>query len=226
VLGIAAALIMFVTVNRTSSIQNKADIFLRLFQARLSEPLDSTLLFFGSEVRDVGTEAILYLSHSVPLFAISADVDYGGPYMGAMDFPFVLRQLEPVVGIDVAHVFELRTLALTTERVLGVGWDTTLSFLIMDFGVPGMLVAMALLGYAGQKVKTQVRKGGGFPLVLIGSLLMLACAYMPVTSVISDTNIFFLLTASIAMTIFVPQRPHTHLPQEAAPLAQAGRSGS
>ena len=204
-LGLSAALILYVTVNRsTVVVENKSTVFLRIFQAHLGNGTQSIFDLFGNGVQDVATEALLYISHPVSLFAISSNVDYGGPYFGAMDFPFILRQLQPITGINVQQVLDLKIFTLSSERVIGVGWDTALSGLIMDFTVPGMLLAMALFGFAGQRVMAKVRRAAGFPMVVVAAVLIMVAAYMPYFSALSDTNILFLLITCALMAKFGP----------------------
>lgn len=216
VLGLAAIMIIYVTINRTSAdYSSKADVFLRLFQSWVDPHVDNILLRFGDGVRDVVIEAILYLSHTVPLFAISSEIDYGGPYFGAMNFPFIMRQLQPIIGINPQDVLSLKIFSINAERVIGVGWDTALSGLIMDFGIPGMMIAMGLFGYAGQRVITKVHQGGSLPQAIIAAELMLTAAYTPYFSALADTNLLFLLVACALMARFVPA-PRRQPPSVAA----------
>lgn len=197
VIGGGVAYLLYVTINRvTVDVESKAEVFLRLFRASLSPGLDGVLLAFGRDVRDVIVEALLYVSHTPSLFAASAVIDFGGPYWGMMNFPFVMRQLEPVFGHSVAGALELKRMFIGTERVLGVGWDTALSGMIMDFGRIGMLAFMLVLGLISQWTWRGAKGAGQFPLVVLGVVMMVQAVYTPYLSAISDTNMFFLLVAS------------------------------
>lgn len=197
VIGLGIAYLIYVTISRTTvDVESKADVFLRLFRASLSPGLDETLMAFGQDIRDVMVEGLMYFSHTPSLFAASSEIDFGGPYWGMMNFPFLLRQLEPVFGHSVAAVLELKRFYIGTERVLGVGWDTALSGMIMDFGRVGMLGFMMLLGLFGQWAWRGARSAGRFPLVILAVVMMVQAVYTPFLSAISDTNMFFLLIAS------------------------------
>ena len=123
------------------------------------------------------------------------------------DFPFISRQLEPIFGHSVVGLIQLKTFYLNSERVLGVGWDTALSALILDFTVPGMLILMALFGYVSERVMIAVRWGATFPAVVVLAVLMVQAAYTPYLSAIADTNLLLLLLTCTFLVTRVRAQP-------------------
>lgn len=194
ILGVGGAFLIYITMSRTSGMDgvDKADIFLRFFSARLNPGLDSLLYSISPAVRDFLVEALIYASHPVAMFSIFTGIDFGGPYFGVHNFPFVARQLEPVFGHSVIDAYNKKVYYMSAEGVIGVGWITSIHTLILDFGIAGMSVFMALQGYLSQLYWTRVRQGAGFGSVLVYILLICAAAFMPYWYVFSDTNIFLL----------------------------------
>lgn len=200
--GLAAAVVIFVTVNRSAieTPRAKADLFLIYFNAELSDWFENLIAPLGQAVRDFLTEVILYLSSSVPLFSIFSQIDFGRRFYGVFDFPFLMRQIEPFTGISVIDSWNIRTEYLGSEQVIGTGWTTAPSHLILDVGVVGMLIFLLLQGAASEWTWNRVRRGGSFGTTLLCVILTIAAIYMPFLPALSDTHLF-LLTASVLATL-------------------------
>ncbi len=201
--GVAASVIIFVTVNRSAldTPRAKADLFLIYFNAEMSGWFEDFIAPLGQGVRDFVTEVVLYLSSSVPLFSIFSQIDFGRRFYGVFDFPFLMRQIEPMTGISVIDSWNIRTQYLGSEQVIGTGWTTAPSHLILDFGVIGMVIFLFLQGVASEWTWNRVRGGGSFGVTLICVILTVAAIYMPFLPALSDTNLF-LLTIAILLVLF------------------------
>lgn len=199
--GIAASVLIFVTVNRSAldTPRAKADLFLIYFNAELARWFEDIIAPLGQGVRDFVTEVVLYLSSSVPLFSIFNEIDFGRRFYGVFDFPFLMRQIEPFTGISVIDSWNIRTQFLGSEQVIGTGWTTAPSHLILDFGLVGMVVFILLQGMASEWIWGRVRGGSGFGVTLICVILTVAAIYMPFLPALSDTNLFLLTLAVLSM---------------------------
>lgn len=202
--GVAASVIIFVTVNRSAldTPRAKADLFLIYFNAEMSGWFEDFISPLGQGVRDFVTEVILYLSSSVPLFSVFSQIDFGRRFYGVFDFPFLMRQIEPMTGISVIDSWNIRTQYLGSEQVIGTGWTTAPSHLILDFGVIGMVIFLFLQGVASEWTWNRVRGGGTFGVTLICVILTVAAIYMPFLPALSDTNLFLLTIAVLVMLFF------------------------
>lgn len=200
--GLAASVVIFVTINRSAieTPRAKADLFLIYFNAELSDWFEALIAPFGQGVRDFLTEVILYLSSSVPLFSIFSQIDFGRHFYGVFDFPFLMRQIEPFTGISVIDSWNIRTQYLGSEQVIGTGWTTAPSHLMLDFGVVGMVTFLFLQGAASEWTWNRVRRGGSFGTTMLCVILTIAAIYMPFLPALSDTNLF-LLTIAIALMV-------------------------
>lgn len=203
ILGTAAAFILYVTMARTTGIEgyNKADLFLRLFNARLNPTVDAALSAISPGGRDIVVEMLIYISHSVPLFSVFLEIDFGRHYWGLHDFPFIFRQLEPLTGMSVIEAYRIKTAYLGSQGVIGVGWITTVHTLLMDFGTFGMILFLGVQGYFSQWAWGRVRRGHGFVSVMLCIVMMTAAVYLPFFNAFADTNIFLLLLFLIAVMV-------------------------
>jgi oligosaccharide repeat unit polymerase len=199
--GLAAAVVIFVTINRSAieTPRAKADLFLIYFNAELSDWFENLIAPFGQGVRDFLTEVILYLSSSVPLFSIFSQIDFGRHFYGVFDFPFLMRQVEPFTGISVIDSWNIRTQYLGSEQVIGTGWTTAPSHLMLDVGVVGMVIFLVLQGAASEWTWNRVRRGGSFGTTMLCVILTIAAIYMPFLPALSDTNLFLLAIAVAVM---------------------------
>lgn len=201
--SLAVSVIVFVTVNRLGDTfrYKKGDLLLVFFNAKLSNWFEDLIYPLSTGVRTFMIESVLYLSSSVPLFSRFLDIDFGRLYFGVFDFPFIMRQLEPMTGISVIGAWDTRVRYLGSEHVIGSGWTTTPSHLMLDFGVIGMMLFLFIQGMVSEMAWKQVRHGGGFGITLVCVVLTVAAIYMPFLPAISDTNIFLLLVVMVAMLV-------------------------
>lgn len=195
IMGASAAFIFYITMNRTTGADghNKAELFLKYFGASINPTLDAMLGWFGVGLRDFAIEALIYVSHPVPLFSVFVDIDFGKLFWGMHDFPFLFRQFEPIFGYSVLEAYRLKVFYLSTQGVIGVGWNTALSSLLLDFGTAGMFIFLLLQGFLSQWCWARVRRGGRFGTVLVSVLFTIAAVYMPFMGAFADTTIFLLL---------------------------------
>jgi oligosaccharide repeat unit polymerase len=208
VLGASGFYIVYITMNRSTGGGGgleKADQLLYLFNASLNPMIESALEYFGGEVREFVVESLIYVSHTVPLFSVFVEIDFGPLGWGLHDFPFVFRQFEPFFHYNVIEAYRLRTFYLQAEGVIGVGWNTALASLLLDFGTPGMLIFMAAQGFVSQWSWSGVRRQRGFGMVLVCVVMMIAAVYLPYMGAFSDTNMF-LLMSFLALTAFIRSR--------------------
>jgi oligosaccharide repeat unit polymerase len=185
----------FVTMERTTGVAGagKADLFLYFFNARPSPSLEAGLLYLNESLRDIVVEALLYISHTVPLFSRLLMIDFGRHFYGMLDFPFLMRQFEPLFGYSTIGALQTKELALNADKVIGVGWTTAFSSQLMDFGLIGALLFQAGQGYLSERAFRSVRRGGGFGVVLVLVLAIVAAVYLPYLPAFSDTNLILLL---------------------------------
>jgi hypothetical protein len=119
--------------------------------------------------------------------------------------PFVMRQLEPFTGIGVIDALNAKTDALSATGVIGVGWTTGISFLIMDVGRVGAGVVLFAQGLYTSYAWRRAIVGSDFHEILVALVLMALTIYMPLLAGSSDTNLFLLWLFCIG-TNFVRSR--------------------
>lgn len=196
IFGVCAAFVIFVTMSRTSGFagyNDRAHLLLTLFDARLNPVVDTILSSTSIGFRDFFVEALIYVSHPVPMFSLFLGIDFGPLYWGIHDFPFFFRQIEPITGTSVIEAYRIKTLYMSTEGVIGVGWITSLHTLLLDFGTFGLFVFMCAQGFASQWAWASVRRGHGFGSVFFCVLFMTAAVHLPYYPMSSDTNMFLLM---------------------------------
>lgn len=182
----------------------KAEVLERLFQFRTAPWFDSLASLFGAVVRDTIIEATVYFTSSVALFERFLDTNLEAVSAGAMNFPLLYRQLQPLTGIDVAAMYQVKVAALDSQGVIGVGWTTAVSHLIMDFGFLGAAVALALQGYIGAWSWRRALSGGDYIDCMLAALFVIAAIYLPLLPAFSDTNLFLMALACFAWRLFGP----------------------
>jgi hypothetical protein len=190
--------LIYITVYRSDNGYSidRTSIILSIFRAKINPELDAFLFKLGLGPREFIVELILYISHSVPLFSLSSEIDFLTKTYGAMTFPFVFRQIEPITGIIVIDALINKGNFINSLNVIGVGWDTSLSSPLTDFGMLGLLAYMAILGTFSHWAWLRAVQSREFGAVVLCSLFMLSAAYSPFLPLFSDTNMFFLLIFS------------------------------
>jgi len=183
----------------------KADVLARLFQYHTASWFDKTLTIVGSGIRNTIIEAVVYFTSSVALFDQFLDTHLVGVSYGAMNFPFLFRQLESVTGISVEGMYELKVATLDAQNVIGVGWTTTISHLIMDFGFLGTLLALFVQGYLGAWAWRRALTGGNLIDCILACLMTVAAVYLPLLPSFADTNLFLTLVFCFLWRSFGPR---------------------
>lgn len=193
--AIGILLLFFITVNRGQSlaISDRSSILLSIFGATINNELDQYLYYLGDVIREVTIETIIYVSHTIPLFSVSSGMNFDFNTYGALTFPFVFRQFEPLTGIIVIDSLLQKGDYINSLNVIGVGWDTGLSSPLIDFGFAGLLIYMATLGFLSHLVWMKAKSQGDFGSIFLSSIFIIAAIYMPFLPLFSDTSMFFLI---------------------------------
>lgn len=171
---------------------DKSEVLARLFDFTLQPSLDAVLEAAGPGVRTTFVEGVIYFSSPVPLFSRFLQADPSSPSLGAMTFPFVLRQLEPLTGISVIGELDAKVEMMRNMDVIGVGWTTAISAYIQDFGTFGAGLFLFLQGYYSAWAWRRAREGTNFHHAVIALLMLTSAIYMPLVPAVSDTNIFLM----------------------------------
>lgn len=180
----------------------KSEVLARLFDFTTAAWFDKLVAPLGIGIRETIIEAVVYFSSSVALFDRFLDTDLRGIAYGAMDFPFLYRQLTPFTGVDVMQMYDLKVATLNAQNVIGVGWTTTLSHLIMDFGYIGSAILLFLQGVLGAWAWRKALVQGDFISCVIASLMIIAAIYIPLLPAFSDTNLFFMIIFCFVWRLF------------------------
>jgi oligosaccharide repeat unit polymerase len=213
--GLMVAYMGYVAIARNDSRISdvKSEVLARLFDFNLSHSFEVVIGLFGSGVRETVIEALVYFSSSISLFSRFLMSDLTGVSKGAMDFPFLYRQIEPLTGINVADMYQLRVAMLDAQQVIGVGWTTAVANLIMDFGFIGASIFLILQGFLSAIAWRTALNAGSFLDCVLATLAMIGALYLPLIPAFSDNNIFFLLLFCLAVKWFdvrrsVPRQPY------------------
>ncbi|MEG3092917.1 O-antigen polymerase [Sphingomonas sp. PB1R3] len=206
--GLMVAYMGYVAIARNDSRISsvKSEVLARLFDFDLSPTFEYIIGWFGSGVRETVIEALVYFSSSIALFDRFLKTDLFGISYGAMNFPFLYRQIEPLTNIDVAVMYQLRVTALDAQQVIGVGWTTAIANLIMDFGFVGAAVFLMLQGFLSAIAWRAAARGGSFLDCVLATLGLIGALYLPLIPAFSDNNLFFLLWFCLAIKWFDVRR--------------------
>lgn len=196
----------------------KSEVLARFFDFTTAPMFDAVAGLFGTSVRETLIEALVYFSSSIALFSRFLQTDLYDISKGAMNFPFLYRQLEPLIGIDPGDMYQLRVAALEAQRVIGVGWTTAISHLIMDFGFVGAGLFLAVQGFVSSVVWRSAVSGGPFLDCVLATLMIIAAVYLPLIPAFSDNNIFLLLLFCVGAKWFGIRRRHTAVQRDPAAI--------
>ena len=201
VVGAMVSYMGFIAIVRNDSRISdvKSEVLARLFDFTTARWFDVAVSWLGTGVRETIIEAVVYFSSSVALFDRFLDTDLNGIAYGAMDFPFLYRQITWLTGVDVIQMYDLKVATLNAQQVIGVGWTTTLSHLIMDFGYRGSALLLFIQGLVGAWAWRKVLLQGDFISCVFASLMTIAAIYMPLSPAFSDTNLFLMLAFCFVM---------------------------
>jgi len=172
---------------------SKTDVLISLFDFDLHPAFASLIFLLPQAVHDAVVEALVYFTNAIPLFAAFLDYDDWGLSLGATTFPVVFRQFEAFTGISVAEIMLHKTEILGVLGVMPVGWTTSLSSFVMDFGFVGSYVVFLLQGYLTAAIYRSARRSNRFELTLVAAVMLMAVVYSPMLPAFSDTNILLLL---------------------------------
>lgn len=178
--------------------RDKGQVILRLFDVRLVAWLDDFLGWLGGSVRSAIIEGVVYFSSSIALFARFNASDVASHTFGAMSFPFVMRQLEPLTGISVSGALDAKIVMMHGSGVIGVGWTTGISSYVLDFGRIGACLVLFLQGFYSAFAWRRALLQGGFHAVVIAVTLMTSVCYLPFLAATAETNLLFLWVFSCA----------------------------
>ncbi|KQM81677.1 hypothetical protein ASE67_17195 [Sphingomonas sp. Leaf23] len=215
--GLMVAYMGYVAIARNDSRISsvKSEVLARLFDFDLSGTFDAIISLFGNGVRETVIEALVYFSSSIALFDRFLKTDLFGISKGAMNFPFLYRQIEPLTHINVADMYQLRVAALDSQFVIGVGWTTAIANIIMDFGYVGMVIFLMAQGFLSAIAWRAAVSGGSFLDCVLATLGLIGAIYLPLIPAFSDNNIFFLLLFCLAVKWFDVRRSGLIQPSKA-----------
>jgi len=211
-LGISLAMVVYmgyVAIARNDGLisNDKTEVLAALFDYTL--PADVELVFgaLGNGVKTTLIEAMVYFSHSIPLFSVFLTIDFQQSYAGAMSFPFVMRQLEPLTGISVIGALATISQLMEGAGVIGVGWATGISSYILDFGHIGAAVFLFLQGFYTAHAWRRAVFGNDFHDSLVALVLLALVVYMPLMAASSDTNLLLLWVFGVVASAFRKRQP-------------------
>lgn len=171
---------------------DKAEVLARIFDFRINPAFDAFLSWMGGDIRSTVTEAIVYFSSSVALFAKFLGIDNSERFFGAMSFPIIFRQIESLTGISVSGAYALKVDLMSSAGVIGVAWETAIASYVRDFGFLGACILLLVQGYYTASVWRRAIGGTGFNEGMIAVVMLSAVVYMPLLAASSDTNLLFL----------------------------------
>lgn len=144
--------------------------------------------------RSAIVEAMVYFSSCITLFSefilLEKTADFHS--FGAMTFPFLMRQLEPITGISVLGSLQNKIDLMYSLGAMGNGWTTGLSSYILDFGYWGAGVVLVIIGYYSQHTWVVAKNTKDFNDLVIAVLLVVSAIYTPFLLASAETNLFLL----------------------------------
>lgn len=217
--GLMVAYMGYVAIARNDSRISdvKSQVLARLFDFSLSPRFETFIGWFGSGVRETVIEALVYFSSSISLFDRFLRTDLFNVSGGAMNFPFLYRQIEPLTHIDVADMYKLRVAVLDAQQVIGVGWTTAIANALMDFGFVGTVIFLMTQGFLSALAWRAAVSGGSFIDCILATLGLVGAIYLPLIPAFSDNNVFFLLLFCLIVKWFDLRRPAA-LPRDQAAI--------
>ena len=175
----------------------KSDILANLFDFSVNPGFERALDRAGPSVKDAVVEGIVYFSSPVNMFAVFLSIPKQRQYFGVVTFPLLARRLEFLTGLNVSAVMSANSQMLADAGVMGVAWSTSYASFILDFGIIGAGIFVALIGFlSGKAWQIHLRERTFSSLML----LLIACVvivYMPLIPAISDTNLLMLTIVSV-----------------------------
>jgi oligosaccharide repeat unit polymerase len=219
IVSVAATYMLYIAVARVEiwTTSTKEDILVALFNFRISNGLDYTLSFLPLPLRSAIVEGILYFSHTPALLETFLERVEDVRFYGANSQPFVFRRILFLTGIDPASAYTYKVALLDNSGLVGVGWSTAYSGLILDFGRIGVAVSMFVLGAAGQIAWNIEQSRRSVDAKFLYVIIILNIVYLPTSIGISDTNVFLCLLFIILKVLFFRPLPNVHGPAASLP---------
>jgi hypothetical protein len=171
---------------------DKVNVLSTLFDFEISDWFDSFIIIFPPIVKTTIVEGVTYFSSTVPLFSMFMDVEWSRFYSGAMTFPFIFRQMEPITSISVIGGLREKISEMQSLGVIGVGWTTGFSSFIMDFGFIGALLFTSILGWICSNIWNNAVNLTSPYALIAGICILVWMVYLPLFPAMSD-NTFLLL---------------------------------
>lgn len=205
IVGGGAAYMLYIAVSRVEiwTINTKEDVLIALFKFRIGDTADWALSLLPTGLRSSIVEGILYFSHTPALLDNILLQEVGVRFYGANLQPFVFRRLQPLIGIDPAEAYAYKVALLDSAGLVGVGWSTAYSGLLLDFGIYFILPMMFLLGFFAQLVHSKARSDNSFDAHFLYVLLLISIIYLPTVIAISDVGIFLATVFAIVRVFFL-----------------------
>lgn len=204
IVGGGLAYMLFIAVSRVEiwTVNTKEDVLIALFKFRISNTMDWILSFLPIGLRSSIVEGILYFSHTPALLDNILQQDGGLRFYGANLQPFLFRRVQPIVGIDPAEAYAYKVALLDSVGLVGVGWSTAYSGLLLDFGRYSILALMFFLGLFSQAVNAIAKRTDDFDTHFLYAVLLISIIYLPTVIAISDIGIF-LATLFAIFRVFI-----------------------
>jgi hypothetical protein len=211
-LGVFLAMVVYmgyVAINRNDGLisHDKTEVLAHYFDYTISPWFDQMLGLFGNGARATFIEAMVYFSSPVPLFSKFLTLDFPQIYAGAMTFPFVMRQIESFTGVSIVGTMRVISQLMNEAGVIGVGWSTSISTYILDFGRIGAAIVLFMQGFYTAFAWRRAIRGNDFNEVLIALVLLTAVIYMPLIAASADTNLFLLWVFGVVALVFRKRGP-------------------
>ena len=184
------------------SIDDKVNVLEGIFKFSLPNNLTLILSAISSNLKVTFIEAVVYFSSPITLFSRFITVDIPRLYMGAISFPFLMRQLEPLTNISVVASMQAKISLMESAGVTGIGWTTAISSYIMDVGRWGAAFVLFLQGFYTAHAWNCLNCRNNFHDVVVVMVLFTIAIYMPLVSGTGETNLFLLWVFCIGISLF------------------------
>ncbi len=220
--GLMISYMGFIAVARNdgSISDDKSVMLMQLFEFRFQPWVEQFFANMGTGLRGAFVEGVIYFSSPVGLFENFLNQRWT-MHWGETTFPFMARQLQRFTGAPITPAFLDKVDTLNESGVIGVGWTTSISSYILDYGYIGAILFMFVLGYYSQLAWIRLVSFRNFYDVVIGILVILNAIYMPLIPSYTETNIFLLWTVAILLSVAAGRRRHPAVATRGA----SGRAG-
>lgn len=190
----AVAYMGYVAVARNDRLMSddKTEVLERLFAYQLAPPVQRLTEEVSPVVAGGTVEGLVYFSSSVALFKVFLDQPLPPPTFGALTFPFLFRQLEPLTGMNVISALDGKADMMRNAGVMDVGWATALGHYILDFGLAGTMALLFAQGIYSRATWDALRQAPDFNDVVIAVIVVVAAAYTPLLPATWESSVLIL----------------------------------